>query len=318
MIGAGAIGCELLKNYAMIGLGTGSDGMIVVTDPDVIEVSNLNRQFLFREKHLRKPKSSTAAAAAIQMNPDMKGHIEARLDKIHDGTAHIYDEEFFKDQTIVTNALDNVQARLYIDSKCVSSHTALIDSGTLGPKGHVQIVIPEHLTESYASQRDPEDNGGEIPHCTLKMFPEETLHCVEWAKDKFGQIFDLQPKSFNKFVVEEKDREVNFADQQEKQAVKKVIKLAVKQPKTFEDCVKLARSKFQKYFVNDILQLLHVYPVEKLNKDGRPFWSLPKRPPRPVDFDPACEMHQHVVSAFACLYATVYGVKIPHDKPRSK
>jgi molybdopterin/thiamine biosynthesis adenylyltransferase len=57
MIGAGAIGCELLKNYAMIGLGTGEDGMIVVTDPDVIEVSNLNRQFLFREKHLRKPKS---------------------------------------------------------------------------------------------------------------------------------------------------------------------------------------------------------------------------------------------------------------------
>jgi ubiquitin-activating enzyme E1 len=43
MIGAGAIGCELLKNYAMIGLGTGSDGKIIVTDPDVIEVSNLNR-----------------------------------------------------------------------------------------------------------------------------------------------------------------------------------------------------------------------------------------------------------------------------------
>ena len=57
MVGAGAIGCELLKNYAMLGLGTGNKGMITVTDPDVIEVSNLNRQFLFREKHLRKPKS---------------------------------------------------------------------------------------------------------------------------------------------------------------------------------------------------------------------------------------------------------------------
>jgi ubiquitin-activating enzyme E1-like protein 2 len=71
MVGAGAIGCELLKLYAMLGVGSGkkSDskeaGSIVLTDPDVIEVSNLNRQFLFREKHLRKPKSSTAAAAAI-------------------------------------------------------------------------------------------------------------------------------------------------------------------------------------------------------------------------------------------------------------
>lgn len=57
MVGAGAIGCELLKNYAMLGLGSGNGCNIVLTDPDVIEVSNLNRQFLFREKHLRKPKS---------------------------------------------------------------------------------------------------------------------------------------------------------------------------------------------------------------------------------------------------------------------
>jgi len=193
MIGAGAIGCELLKNYAMLGLGTGNEGEIVVTDPDVIEVSNLNRQFLFREKHLRKPKSQTAAAAAIQMNPNLKYHISARLDKIHDGTSHIYNEEFFKTLTIVTNALDNIQARLYIDGKCVAARTPLIDSGTLGSKGHVQIVLPELLTESYSSQRDPDDNAGEIPHCTLKMFPEETLHCVEWAKDLFGNLFTLLP-----------------------------------------------------------------------------------------------------------------------------
>ena len=88
MVGAGAIGCELLKNYAMLGVGTGKknaagkSGSIVLTDPDIIEVSNLNRQFLFREKHLRKPKSQTAAAAAIYMNPDLKGNVIARLDKV--------------------------------------------------------------------------------------------------------------------------------------------------------------------------------------------------------------------------------------------
>lgn len=90
MIGSGAIGCELLKNYAMLSLGTApadpstkaKQGIIVLTDPDHIEVSNLNRQFLFREKHIRKPKSSTAAASVIQMNPHMKGHISARLDRV--------------------------------------------------------------------------------------------------------------------------------------------------------------------------------------------------------------------------------------------
>lgn len=46
-MGAGAIGCELLKNFAMMGLASG-EGEVIVTDMDTIEKSNLNRQFLFR------------------------------------------------------------------------------------------------------------------------------------------------------------------------------------------------------------------------------------------------------------------------------
>mgnify|MGYP001806465957 CR=1 FL=1 len=41
MVGCGAIGCELLKNYSLIGLGI--NGKITITDPDHIENSNLNR-----------------------------------------------------------------------------------------------------------------------------------------------------------------------------------------------------------------------------------------------------------------------------------
>lgn len=48
VVGSGAIGCEMLKNFAMMGIGCGKDGHIYVTDMDSIEKSNLNRQFLFR------------------------------------------------------------------------------------------------------------------------------------------------------------------------------------------------------------------------------------------------------------------------------
>lgn len=51
-VGAGAIGCELLKNFALIGLGAGEGGKITVTDMDSIERSNLNRQFLFRSQDI--------------------------------------------------------------------------------------------------------------------------------------------------------------------------------------------------------------------------------------------------------------------------
>lgn len=63
----------------------------------------------------------------------------------------------------------------------------LLESGTLGPKGHVQVILPK-LTESYGSKQDPEENN-EIPYCTLKMFPEDSNHCLEWARDKFEKLF---------------------------------------------------------------------------------------------------------------------------------
>ena len=61
---------------------------------------------------------------------------------------------------MVVNALDNVAARLYVDSRCVANQRPLLESGTLGTKGHVQVILP-FLTESYGSRRDPPEAG---PH----------------------------------------------------------------------------------------------------------------------------------------------------------
>ena len=52
-VGAGAIGCEILKNFAMMGVGASPEGAVYVTDMDIIEKSNLNRQFLFRPWHIQ-------------------------------------------------------------------------------------------------------------------------------------------------------------------------------------------------------------------------------------------------------------------------
>jgi hypothetical protein len=62
-VGAGAIGCELLKNFAMIGLGCGEDGAVTVTDMDTIEKSNLNQQFLFR------PWDITVSEDGVEFSP---------------------------------------------------------------------------------------------------------------------------------------------------------------------------------------------------------------------------------------------------------
>ncbi|KIJ37341.1 hypothetical protein M422DRAFT_122423, partial [Sphaerobolus stellatus SS14] len=82
LVGAGAIGCEMLKNWSMMGLGTGPEGSIQVTDLDTIEKSNLNRQFLFRPKDLGRFKAETAAGAVAAMNPDLVGKITTRQEPV--------------------------------------------------------------------------------------------------------------------------------------------------------------------------------------------------------------------------------------------
>ena len=64
--------------------------------------------------------------------------------------------------------------------------------------------------------------------------------------------------------------------------------------------------------------MLHVYPIDKLTKEGRPFWSLPKRPPHPTIFEKDNLIHASLISAYACLYANLFQIKIPYDQPRSK
>jgi hypothetical protein len=149
------------------------------------------------------------------------------------------------------------------------------------------------------------------------MFPEETLHCVEWAKDIFGHIFGLQGVNYNKLVHSEKGGEPNFYDQQELVMVKKVIKTIEKAPKNFDDCINLARRRFEKHFSNDIKQLLHVYPLDKQTKEGRLFWSLPKRAPRPIPFDSENALHVSFIAACSCLYARIFNIDIPFEQPRS-
>lgn len=313
MIGAGAIGCELLKNFAMLSLGTSKqkdqEGRIFLTDPDVIENSNLSRQFLFREKHIRKPKSTTAAAVAVYMNNKLRGNIMPLVEKVHDQTEGIFNTKFYEGLTIVANALDNVNARRYVDSRCVKYRKPLLESGTLGPKGHVQIILP-FKTESYGSQQDPQEDN-EIPYCTLKMFPEETLHCVEWARDKFGRMFTQKPKSFEKVI--ESSKTFDEVMLQEHAVLAEAYKFIKSWPDTFDDCISWARNKFEKFFVVDIKQLMKVYPLDHKLENGNLFWTLPKRPPNIVSFDPKDEVHMSFVAACACLRAITCNVSLPKD-----
>ncbi|CAM9469670.1 unnamed protein product, partial [Phaeothamnion confervicola] len=144
LVGAGAIGCELLKLFALMGVGCrdpqnagGEGGVVVVTDMDIIERSNLNRQFLFRASDVGRGKAAAAAAAAAVINPAL---VTRALDKrVGPETESFFSDSFWKRLDVVANALDNAAARLYVDGRCVFYGKPLLESGTLGTKGNMQV-----------------------------------------------------------------------------------------------------------------------------------------------------------------------------------
>lgn len=87
---------------------------------------------------------------------------------------------------------------MYMDQRIVACQKPLLESGTLGPKGHVQVVVP-FLSESYSSQSDPQSKG--IPFCTLKSFPNNIEHCTIWARDLvFEEILASKPRDLRLFL----------------------------------------------------------------------------------------------------------------------
>ena len=68
MVGAGALGCEFITAFALMGVECSDAGRVAVTDNDNIEVSNLNRQFLFRKNNVGHSKSKVACDIAKEMN----------------------------------------------------------------------------------------------------------------------------------------------------------------------------------------------------------------------------------------------------------
>jgi ubiquitin-activating enzyme E1 len=312
LVGAGAIGCELLKNWSMMGVASGSDGKIIVTDMDTIEKSNLNRQFLFRPWDVQKLKSTTAADAVRQMNPACK--IESHENRVGPETENVYNDDFFHALTGVANALDNVEARTYVDRRCVYYHKPLLESGTLGTKGNVQVVIP-HLTESYSSSQDPPEKS--IPICTLKNFPNAIEHTLQWARDQFEGLFKQPVETAQQYLTDSKfmDRTLKMAGTQPLEVLDAVKSVLVdSKPRNFQDCILWARQLWQDCYHNTIKQLLFNFPPDQVTSTGAPFWSGPKRCPKPLEFDVNNTVHLDYIMAAANLKASIYGIPANRDR----
>ena len=285
LIGAGATGCELLKYFAMMGIASNNNSIITVTDHDNIEKSNLNRQFLFRQEDLLKPKSEVAINSIKKMNNQI--NLRAFHEYVNKDTENIFNEEFWKKQDAVIMAVDNYEARRYISKKCENLKIIYFNCGTNGTYANFEAFIPGKT----APARYPYNYKKEVPSCTIKMFPSKISHCIQWAHKHFEKYFNENIKNvfiFNNNLEEFYDilNKINDLGVRYNK-IKKTFKLyKLAKDNDFNRCIKYAIKKYYKLFIYNINNILEIYPKDMINKKtNKKFWTGVKRMPHPLNFD---------------------------------
>jgi ubiquitin-like 1-activating enzyme E1 B len=247
LVGAGGIGCELLKNLVLTSFGS-----ISIIDLDTIDLSNLNRQFLFRHEHIKKPKAIVAKEAAQQFNPKVK--LTAYHANIKDPQFNI---EWFASFDLVFNALDNLEARRHVNKMCLAADVPLIESGTTGFNGQVQ-VIKKGKTACYDC--NPKTTPKSFPVCTIRSTPSQPIHCIVWAKSYLlPELFGESEEAAEVDTTEDSENAGEIENlRKEAQALKKI-----RETMGSND---FAKNVFDKVFSEDIDRLRKMEDAWKTRK----------------------------------------------------
>jgi len=131
VVGAGALGNEVLKNLALLGVG-----QVYLIDYDTIESTNLTRSVLYRESDAGRSKAERAAAALKSINPDVRVHA-VNGNVISDLGLGVYAE-----MDVVIGCLDNREARLWINRQCWKVNRPWVDGAIQEISGVVKVFVP--------------------------------------------------------------------------------------------------------------------------------------------------------------------------------
>ena len=318
MIGAGATGCEFLKNFAMMGFCTNDkDSKFIVTDNDSIEVSNLSRQFLFRQKDVGSSKAVTASNSVKLMNP--KFNVVGLQKKVCQETEDYFDEDFWNKLDYVIMAVDSLQARKYIDTRVVKFEKCSVDAGTMGTVANTQIIVP-HKTMSYGDNKENEEEAPKvIPMCTLRHFPSIITHCIEWSRDIFNAYFistvnDIKNYFTNFETFKQNIEKEGSATQNLEKLLEEKIIIEFLINNDYNKLIEYAVKKYTDNFDYRIQQLLYNFPPDCKNEEGKPFWSGSKKLPHNIPYNSNDELSFLFVKSYVHIISHAFGMNLTKEQ----
>ncbi len=159
VIGAGGLGCPILLYLTAAGVGE-----LGIVDDDVVSLSNLQRQVLYGDADIGKPKAEVAATVLSRLNPT----ITHRTHRTRITTANAL--QLITGYDIVVDATDNFPTRYLLNDACVLCDTVLVHGSILQFEGHVGVfnhLLPDGTRSANYRDLFPEPPApGSVPDCS--------------------------------------------------------------------------------------------------------------------------------------------------------
>jgi len=307
-VGAGALGCEIVKLFAMLGMSTGSNGgRLSLVDQDSIALSNLTRQFLFQEKHIHQSKAIIAAHAGIAMNEDLRvepHYLEFGSEK----ASNVFDDEYWEGLDFAIMAVDSMRARELIDAWCIFHEKPFFEAGTEGLNCQTHLGIPNY-SKTYSEWKGESED---IPVCTLKSHPRHISHTLHWAMMLFEDTFTTGSRQLRKFWADPDAFLRQFKDPKDQQArfladIEEITSVINKKGQKYLACVELARLQFDRLFKFQIEKMIEELPDST--------WTSHTKP-TPLKFDLEDSTHLNFIWGSANIFATMLQIEKVTDEKK--
>ena len=313
IVGVGAIGCEYLKNFAMMGISSGKNGILTITDFDKIELSNLNRQFLFRENNIGQFKSEVAKYYIKQMNNSI--NILTHKKFVGDETENIFSDKFWDEQDIIFNAVDNVKARFYLNDKVCIHKKYHFDAGTLGVNSSCGFFM-KNISSTYKDQNKDkkieDDNNNNLRDnglCTIHSFPTCIKHCIAWALNEYKYLFSKLIIELNEIINGDiinfyKILSIEFYKKLKIKEISDIFDIFIN--KNFNKAFVFSYEYFMNKFNFEIKKILIENPENSRDKEGKSFYNGSKHMPKELNFNISDELDSLIINYIKSLANLIF------------